>query len=167
MQPMTVKTQKIILRTVAVIGFVLFMLEWLYYLLEAYLPFIHHQFGWDTYLPSALRMLCRMGYPVALVGIFFYKRWAAFLLVAVWLMQLVPSTVFFLLTSGQLHAGHFSSFVELSAVAALLYWCRNLLGGSVRKPLLLFILITLLAHTALYLSVHGDTILGVQPSQLS
>lgn len=154
------KAQKIILRVGAIICLLLSLVELLHYFLEEYQPFIYHHFGWDTYLPSALRMVCRIGYPIAYVGIFLYKRWAAILLMIVWLMQLLPSAIYFLSTRGGLDDGHYTSLVTLILTAAFLYWCRTLFVGKTLKPLLLFFVITLAGHTAFYLSVHKDELAG-------
>jgi hypothetical protein len=152
---MSQKTQKIILRVGAIIFFLLFLFSLLYYYAEEYLPFIYHHFGWDTYLPSALRMICRIGYPVACVGIFLYKRWAAILLIMVWLIQLLPSVIYFLISSGSLNGGIYTSLVTFIPTVAFLYWCRKLFVGQILKPLLFFFVIALVGHTAYYLHVHN------------
>lgn len=153
---MSEKTQRVLLRVAAVICLLLSLIEWLYYFLEVYQPFISSYFGWNTYLPSAFRMICRIGYPVAYVGIFFYKRWAAVLLILVWLVQLVPSTIYFLSTSG-LDSGHYTSLVTFILTGAFLYWCRKLFAGKILRPILFFLLVTFSLHTAFYFFIHADS----------
>ncbi len=151
--------KKIILCLAAAAGFVFFSIEFLHYFATQYQPFIAHDFDWDTYLPSALRFTCRIGYPVGLVGILLFRRWGAALLLLAWLAQLLPSAIFFLYTTHHFYSEHYASLLELAIAALLLYWCRDLLSGDVVRPVLLFALLALLLHTGLYLSVHYGSII--------
>jgi len=151
--------QRLILRIGAVIGFLFFSIELAYYFFKDYIPFVSRHLGFDIYFASALRLVCALGYPVAMAGIYYFRQWAAVLLVSVWVLQLLPSAILSLAARGGLTDGHYVSLGELFVSAALLYWCRHMLVGKTARPIMFFLIIALLAHTALYAVFNVDRLI--------
>lgn len=150
------KWKKIIVRVIAAYVFLGGAFSLLNYFTEAYLAFIRSGDPLSIYLPAALRMTCRIGYPLAGIGLFLLHRWGLWLLVIVWLAQLLPSSIYTLLHSGSL-IGHLDSLIEFIVIVGLLFGCRSALkSGKVIKTLLIFLVTVLGLHSALFLTVSRN-----------
>jgi len=133
-------------------------IELLYYYTEKYVPFIRNLYpSLSTYFPSGLRFVCRLGYPVAAIGIYFLRKWAAWLLAIVWLLQLIPSSIYFLFTSGSLKEGGLFSLASFLVSMSIIYACRSTLkDGKIIKPLLIFFVCATILHTILFFVTFGE-----------
>lgn len=147
------KWKKIITRVIAAYIFLGGAFSLLGYFSEAYFPFIASGDSVSIYAQAALRMTCRIGYPLAGIAIFLLHRWGLWLLIIVWLTQLLPSTLFMLMHSGNL-AHNIGSFIELIVIAGILYALRSVLkSGKVLKPILIFLIAALALHSILFFTV--------------
>ena len=152
-QELTITVKKAILRIVAVAAFLMSVISLLYYYCEQYDFFIsakHH--GDYIYPASGIRLAFRMAYPVALAGIFFYRKWGVTLLIMVWVIQITLFTIFFHNEADAFNADYFISLIPLLLMLALIYWCRQLFSGKILIPVLIYFLVALAIHSALFFS---------------
>jgi hypothetical protein len=164
----------VLLRVAAVYIFVTGSFSLYSYFARAYLPFIASGDSALFYFPAALRMTCRLGYPIAAIPIFFLHRWGVWLLVIVWLAQLVPSSVYMIMMGGDL-SGNIRSLIEFVLTIGVLYLCRSALKSrKIAKPILTFFASALALHSALFFTVdrapgnalgHGKKPRGVDRRQ--
>jgi hypothetical protein len=145
------KWKNLLLKTVMTIYFLMSTITLIQYFIEEYCPFLASGSSLSIYLASGLRMVFRLGYPVAAIGLFLLKRWGAWLLITVWLLQLIPSTVYFLLMSGTTSPGGLLSLVTLLISIGIIYACRSVLRGKVAKPLLVFFAAAVTVHSIYFL----------------
>jgi ankyrin repeat protein len=147
------KGKKITVRVIAAYVLLGGALSLLGYVTQAYLPFIASGDAASTYVPAALRLTCRIGYPLAGIALFMLHRSGLWLLVMVWLAQLLPSSIFLLLQGGDI-SRNMGSLIEFGVVVGLLYALRSVLTpGKILKPLALFLVATLALHSIVFLMV--------------
>ena len=147
--------KKVILR-IAAFFFLLSLITFYRYFTQEYIPFISSEFSLDTYIPAGLRFICRLGYPIAAIAIFFLQMWGAWLLVIVWLIQLVPSGIYSLLYTGSVNADWIFSLVTFIISAGLLYVCRSALKkDKLAKYLVIYFLAALALHSILFFINSG------------
>lgn len=147
------KWKQVLLRVAAVCIFVMGSFSLFDYFARAYLPFIASGDSASFYFPAALRMTCRLGYPIAAIPIFFLRRWGLWLLAIVWLAQLVPSSVFKIMMGYDL-SGNIGSLIEFILTIGLIYLCRSALKSSrIARPILIFLASALSLHSALFFTI--------------
>jgi hypothetical protein len=84
------------------------------------------------------------------IALLLLHRWGLWLLIIVWLAQLLPST-FFMLVHGDDSVRNMESLIEFIVIVGMLYAMRSeLKTGKVLRPILIFLISVLVLHSILF-----------------
>lgn len=136
---------------ISILAIPLFSFSFLYYLIEIYLPFIHdNPDNIEAYLASAHRFTCRLGYIVSFIGLLRMQRWGFYLLVAIWISQLLPALIYSVINDMSI-TGHLYSAIQLLIYLAVVlpYW-KKLKPIHTMRYISIFLITSIALHTLIY-----------------
>ena len=146
--------KKYALYAISVVGILMSAFSLITYISGDYYNFISYKKNIITFIPSALRFSCRLGYVVSFIGLLMLKRWGFYLCLTVWIAQLVPSAIYSIATGASL-SGHTSSAIQLAVYLAITLPLFKLLEKKATLACILIYFAGALAlHTAIYFSIY-------------